>query len=337
MSLSNSCVRFLAALGVLCIVASSGAQPILNPANGHYYELVTTPRTWANARAEAETRMHAGVAGHLVTISNQQEQDFLITTFGQSMREKYIGGSEVNMIWDWVNGEPFNYTNWAPGEPNGGGVINFHGANALGSWNDVPASLQLGYFVEYDTLFTFSLNKTSVAGQNYVQGSIVQGTMPTNTTYTTYDNSSLVTTPASVTVLANQTTALFPIQVVAVNSQINTTIYARRGVITVSRPLTLTPLIPTALAFTPSPVTGGQSVSCRVVINGVAGPGGRTIAVFDNSANTTMPSTVTVPPGGTQVTFTINTATTPFALTSIVTARVSAGEKTAILRISASP
>lgn len=182
--------------------------------------------------------------------------------------------------------------------------------------------------------FEFTLNKTTVAGQNYVQGNITLAEPAAAAiAFTTYDNSSLVSTPASVTVSQGQTTKLFPIQVTAVNSPINTIVYAKRGVVTRSCPLTLTPLVPTALAFTPSTVTGGSTVECRIVINGVAGPSGRTIAVFDNSPFTTMPSTVTVPAGATQVTFPITTTAVTAQKVVTVTARVSAGEKTGTFRI----
>lgn len=182
--------------------------------------------------------------------------------------------------------------------------------------------------------FDLILNKSTVAGQNYVQGNItLDSPASAPIEFTTYDNSSLVSTPPTVTVLAGATTKLFPIQVTAVNSPINTLIYAKRGPITITRPLTLSPLVPTALAFTPSLVTGGGTVACRVVINGVAGPGGRTLAIFDNSAYSTLPSTVLVPAGASQVIFNINTIPVPSQQTVTVTARVSAGEKTATFRI----
>lgn len=181
--------------------------------------------------------------------------------------------------------------------------------------------------------FTFSLNKTQVAGQNSVQGTISSAAEPNNRVYTTYDNSSLVNTPPTVTLLANTTVKNFQITTLAVNSQINTTIYAKRDAITRSAPLALIPLVPTAMAFTPSQVTGGQTTSCRVVINGVAGPGGRTIAILDNSPNATVPSTVTVPAGATQVIFNITTTPVTSQKTVTVTARVSAGEKTGTFKI----
>jgi len=181
--------------------------------------------------------------------------------------------------------------------------------------------------------FTFALNKTQVAGQNSVMGTIAASALPNARTYTTYDNSSLVNTPPTVTLPANATVKNFQITVTAVNSTINTTVYCRFGSVTYSRPLALIPLVPTALAFTPSSVTGGNAVSCRVVINGVAGPGGRTIAVFDNSPFTSMPSTVVVPPGATQVIFNINTTAVTSQKVVTLTARVSAGEKTGTFRI----
>lgn len=182
--------------------------------------------------------------------------------------------------------------------------------------------------------FVFTLNKTQVAGQNSVQGTITAGTaLPMARVYTTYDNSSLVTTPPTVTVAANTTIKNFQITTTAVNSSINTIVYAKFGGVTQSVPLALIPLVPTALAFTPTQVVGGNTISCRVVINGVAGPSGRTIAILDNSPNATVPSTVTVPPGATQVVFNIATTSVTSQKTVTVTARVSAGEKTGIFRI----
>jgi len=184
------------------------------------------------------------------------------------------------------------------------------------------------------TDFEFALNKTQVAGQNSVQGTVsLSGPASSNTVFTTYDNSSLVNTPPSVTILAGTSLRNFQITVTAVTAPINTTVYAKRGSVVKSRPLTLVPLIPTAMSFTPSLVTGGQSTSARVVINGVAGPGGRLIAIFDNSPFATVPATITVPPGASSHTFSIATLPVTSQKVVTVTARVSAGEKSATFRI----
>ncbi|MEQ1932548.1 MAG: hypothetical protein ABL962_01525, partial [Fimbriimonadaceae bacterium] len=176
--------------------------------------------------------------------------------------------------------------------------------------------------------YTLTLNVGNVAGQNSVLGTIAMlETKETNTIFTTYDNSSLITTPPTVTVLAGQLSRDFQITTTAITSTVVTTIYAKLGSLTRLRTLVISPLVPTALVFTPNPVTGGQPTSCRIVINGVAGPGGRVISVFDYSYLTTMPSTVTVPAGATEVSFPITTNAVTTTRSVTVTARVSAGEK----------
>ena len=117
--------------------------------NGHYYMLTDTPSNWLEAQAEA-----VALGGHLVSINDSQEQAFIVATFlsGNANNNTYWTGltdrdSEGTFVW--VTGEPVNYTNWNPGEPNNSGsdedygVINWHfpvGSSdaVLGDWNDVP-------------------------------------------------------------------------------------------------------------------------------------------------------------------------------------------------------
>ena len=147
--------KALLAVGA-CVAVSLGmstasADPIRWDRNGHYYELLTSPKTWPQAKLDAEARTYLGVQGHLLTVTSQLEQNFIINTFGEPLRESWIGGFLGAQGWEWLTGEPFFYTNWAPGEPTGDGpVVNFHGANALGTWNDIRGDLFLSYFVEYD-------------------------------------------------------------------------------------------------------------------------------------------------------------------------------------------
>src|ERR1700680_2838816 len=114
--------RFIVpAMAMLSAAASAQTQWAVN---GHYYQLITTQRTWQQAKIDAEGRVFAGMQGHLMTITSQGEQDFVNTTFGEPLREAYIGGQKIGSQWTWITGEPFEYTNWAPGEPPGdGGVL----------------------------------------------------------------------------------------------------------------------------------------------------------------------------------------------------------------------
>lgn len=145
--------RILAILGLVATLIGLGNAQIYWSGNGHYYELVTSPLTWDQARLAASMRSFMGVQGHLLTISSQAENDFITANWGEAAREKYTGGYLDLGVWKWVTGEPWNYTNWAPGEPNGtfnANVMNFFGQATLGTWNDVPDWEVLGYFVEYD-------------------------------------------------------------------------------------------------------------------------------------------------------------------------------------------
>ncbi len=128
--------------------------PVLNPANGHYYEEILVPGglNWFAAKAAAESRYFMGVQGHLATITSAQEDNFIGTISGY---QRWLGGfqppgsPEPAGNWQWVTCEPFSYTNWRSGEPN-----NSHGEDVIeklpGGWNDLSSSwTRGGYVVEY--------------------------------------------------------------------------------------------------------------------------------------------------------------------------------------------
>lgn len=199
---------------------------------------------------------------------------------------------------------------------------NFPDGASSGFGNFIAGNIAVG-----PDKFALALSKTVVAGQNFVGATIVQNRpLTTARTYQMYDNTSLVATPASAIIPAGAVNKTVSLSTTAVNSTINVTIFAKFGTTVVSQPLMLAPLVPTAVAFTPNNVQGGTNVSCRVVINGVAGPGGRTISIVENSPYATAPTSITVPPGGTDFTFTITTTGVPSNKTVNVRAIVSAGQ-----------
>lgn len=182
--------------------------------------------------------------------------------------------------------------------------------------------------------FGFYLNKDTVAGQNSVLASVFTNLpVMAATTFTTFDNTSLVVTPAAALVASGASFKNFQLTTTAINSTINVTISAKLGSKTLVRPLTLAPLIPTSISFNPNPVKGGNTTQARVVINGVAGPGGRTISIVENSAFVTSPTSVTVPPGGTDVFFAVTTSAVSSNQSVPFKAIVSAGQCTGSLRL----
>lgn len=111
--------------------------------NGHVYQAFrpTFFISWVQAQAQA-----VALGGYLATPSTQEENDWLYThvaydpslwVFGESFVDgPWLGGiQEPNNLpaegWSWVSGEPWNFTNWAPGQPD-----DYHGdtQDALHLW-----------------------------------------------------------------------------------------------------------------------------------------------------------------------------------------------------------
>lgn len=121
---------------------------------GHKYELYNESMTWESAKLFCEKK-----GGHLVTISDEKENEFvngmrcrnLSTDYQQSI---WLGGSDTanEGTWSWITGEPFTYSNWEPNEPNGGTSQNYLQMYSSGNWDDVQN--EAGRFVvcEYDSV-----------------------------------------------------------------------------------------------------------------------------------------------------------------------------------------
>lgn len=115
------------------------AGPTVNPANGHTYCLLTQ-NTWSNAQAEA-----VALGGHLATIRNAEEQQWIFETFGAQGGALWIGltDQEQEGTFKWISGEPVDYTHWEEAQPdNGTGGVEHYahiwppGNRSPGKWND---------------------------------------------------------------------------------------------------------------------------------------------------------------------------------------------------------
>ena len=139
--------------------------------NGHYYEMVTDPLFWSEAKIEAETK-----GGYLATITSQAETDWIVNTFDLGDYAYWLGGyqdlsdpsySEPDGGWKWITGELWAYTNWQPGlEPNdnyydpvtgqyyGEHHLEFNDRPSYGTkglWNDFTGDRDVRqYFVEWN-------------------------------------------------------------------------------------------------------------------------------------------------------------------------------------------
>jgi len=118
------------------------ASPVFsNAANGHLY-LLLSPATWTWSEQAA-----GALGGHLATVRNSAEQDWLFQTlagFAGLNRLLWIGLNDVAKegTFVWSSGEPVGFTYWAPGEPNnalgGEDFVTLYppGHTQAGRWND---------------------------------------------------------------------------------------------------------------------------------------------------------------------------------------------------------
>ena len=121
-----------------------------NSANGHYY-ILTEAMDWMGAEARA-----IDLGGHLVTVNTREEELWLRRQFG-TQEHFWLGFNDLaeEGTWEWVNGEPTTYTNWASGEPNNfnnnedAAIMNWApGTEQDGDWNDASVNGNIRGIVE---------------------------------------------------------------------------------------------------------------------------------------------------------------------------------------------
>jgi hypothetical protein len=166
--MKRSAPKALAAiLSLLLLPGIAQAVPVLNPANGHYYELIMPggPIAWGDASLAA-----TGLGGYLATLTTDDEDSFVWSHYHSLLEDNlgnmaWLGGfqpfgspetgsGDVDEGWTWVTGEEWSYTNWHAGEPNN--ILEedyLHlGRFFEGTWNDANnGSNSNAYIVEWDS------------------------------------------------------------------------------------------------------------------------------------------------------------------------------------------
>jgi hypothetical protein len=118
--------------------------------SNNWYQLLQTNRglNWEEARDEAIRR-----GGYLATVTSEAEHQFLLNNFLNRpgafnvWRGPWLGGSRTSASglptegWSWVTGEPWSFTRWGSGEPNGlqnneGYLHYFEPSLGVREWND---------------------------------------------------------------------------------------------------------------------------------------------------------------------------------------------------------
>jgi hypothetical protein len=135
--------------------------------NGHHYYCSTAPATWDDAQANC-----VASGGHLAVINNSAENTYLANIL--ALQSAWIGANDTATegTFQWVNGDPFSYTNWYPGQPN-----NYNGAQHHvemlnnGQWNDQYGFYALEYIMEIESCLSLSQTAGPAPGSVLPPGS----------------------------------------------------------------------------------------------------------------------------------------------------------------------
>jgi len=124
----------------LLSVNQIASAPVVNPRNHHTY-LLLRPTNWERAEQLAQK-----LGGHLATVRNQEEEDWIFQTFGDYGGTRRLLWTGLNDIekrfhFSWTSGESASFTDWAPREPNNAGprgedyaAIYYPGHPQAGKW-----------------------------------------------------------------------------------------------------------------------------------------------------------------------------------------------------------
>ena len=154
--------------------------------NGHYYQVFDQSMSWTDAKRACEE-----LGGHLVSITDADEQAFIESLLEKGSKNQYwIGSYMYENSFRWITGETSDYSNWDKRQPDGfdsdgnreycGQILNKANPKAAESvrfkWNDVNNSNTLtgeeeffdtekvGVICEFESLKTFTLSYDANGG-----------------------------------------------------------------------------------------------------------------------------------------------------------------------------
>ena len=131
----------------------------------HYYKAYTPHVSWQEAKRRCEA-----AGGYLACVESKEENDFLKTITQSKLC--FLGGTDAATEgeWNWINGKPFIFMNWAGREPNNKrGTEHYVCLVSNGQWVDksAPGPGVRGYICEWGTPPSFKKLGDDLAGAYY--------------------------------------------------------------------------------------------------------------------------------------------------------------------------
>ena len=243
---------------------ANAAEKSVDGTKSHIYQVIECDTVNGISWEEAEARCEE-MGGHLVTITSQEEQDYVESLIKDAKSKSYhIGmyreddGESTKLGWKWVTGEAFEYSNWDDGEPNQESVPDCYGqmyrdvpGKPLGAWNNEHnkclvgicigdesySALYEGYILEIDEY------KVKMAGDiSSEEHKMPELTFPTTSTTTTTKTTTtttkkLVTT--TTTTKATTTTTKKPVTTTTTTKAATTTTTVNETTTTAGKKATL--------------------------------------------------------------------------------------------------
>jgi uncharacterized delta-60 repeat protein len=205
--------------------------------------------------------------------------------------------------------------------------------NVTASYGGVAKSAAL--VVQALALNSVTLSPASVAGGIGVTGTVtLNGPAPAaGVVVTLSDNLAATTVPSSVTVPVGATSQTFTITTVIVAATQSGTVTAKYGSVSRTAALTVRPAALSSLTLNPVSVSGGNSITGTVFLDGPAPAAGALVSLSDTLTAASAPASVTIPGGATSKNFNVTTTLVTSTQQGSVTAAYGGVTKSASLTV----
>ena len=145
-----------------------------------YYISTNVDTNWYAAE-----EMSSNAGGHLVSITSEEENDFIHSITEQyGLNEAWIGFTDeaTEGDWEWTTGEDVVFTNWAEGEPNNDGNQDCGQMYWNGEWDDIGCDVERPFIMEVDNYIdleysNFTIELNGEEGVDDDENGFVEGTL----------------------------------------------------------------------------------------------------------------------------------------------------------------